>query len=122
MIHATRSLQSPSAVPFPVEHDGLLARHHGRRLELADPPLHARPDRGKIFVQDSVDRSYLLLQAPPTSKAPPLDRQAYSSVPPGGRLTFSQEKHATRAIATEPLSSPTRNTHHIVRTAIRGLE
>ena len=42
-------LQGPPAVSFPVEHDGLLARRRSRRLKLADPALHARPDRAKLL-------------------------------------------------------------------------
>ena len=61
-------LQGPLAIPFPVEHDGPLARRRGGRFELADPPLHARSDRGKALVQDGVERTDFLLQASPASK------------------------------------------------------
>ena len=62
-------LQGPPAVPFPVEHDGLIARRRGRRLKLADQALHARPDRGEAVVPDGVDRPYSQLQASPASQS-----------------------------------------------------
>ena len=62
-------LQGPPAVSFPVEHDGLLARRRSRRLKLADPALHARPDRGEAVVPDGVDRPDSFLQASPASKS-----------------------------------------------------
>ena len=46
-----------------------LARRRSRRLKLADPALHARPDRGEAVVPDGVDRPDYFLQASPASKS-----------------------------------------------------
>ena len=58
----------------------------------------------------------------PAPRRRPLTGRSTASVPPGARPTFFQENTPHTPSRLEPLSSPTRNTHHIVRTAIQGLE